>query len=590
VEDPELEQLLSELRAVGMERGSVEAKRAERALPSTAWQSLCAFANTDGGTLLLGVDENGGAFDVVGVRDPARMTQDLQSACAELEPPLRPRISAIKLDDDTVIVAEIPPLVRDARPCYRRAQGPYDGSFIRVGDADQALLRREVDELMAGRAGHDYSRRPAPAHASLDGAATHAFCGFIRAAGERDAALDDETILHRWNIVVDGQPTIAGLLALGEAPAAVSPAARIAYRRHPRATDPAGTRFAATHLEGTVGELLDDALVRLHRDLEKVQVKRGGHVFDDLDVPAIALREIVANALLHRSLSETQEAASITIDVTEEAVVVTSPGGLHAATDPSLLGLDTISRVRNHTLVRLCERLRTPSDARIVENQASGIASADRECRELGTMPPLFIDLPSSFRAVLFRGGLDLDSARMLLAGRGVDATPDHQRLVAVALRLQRAAEETPDPDMRRVVFDARLAARALAPRTVEDGAAALLELENAGVLERRHTRHGPFWIVRAVAAREQPPRLRAATRRDRVPDLLQAISASPEGELRSQAIGQALDLTSPNSINKWITRALERGVIEPTIDNPHAPTRAYRLTATGRAVADGRA
>jgi DNA-binding HxlR family transcriptional regulator len=67
----------------------------------------------------------------------------------------------------------------------------------------------------------------------------------------------------------------------------------------------------------------------------------------------------------------------------------------------------------------------------------------------------------------------------------------------------------------------------------------------------------------------------------------VRAIAASPEGELQSKAIGEALGLASPTSINRRITRALEQGAIEPTIENPHSPGRAYRLTAAGREIAN---
>ena len=56
---------------------------------------------------------------------------------------------------------------------------------------------------------------------------------------------------------------------------------------------------------------------------------------------------------------------------------------------------------------------------------------------------------------------------------------------------------------------------------------------------------------------------------------------------MQSGGIGEALQLTSPNSINRWITRALERELIEPTVDNPYAPNRAYRLTRGGRAIVE---
>lgn len=583
----ELNRLLDELRMAGADHSAVEAKRAGTALPRNLWETLSAFANTDGGTILLGVDEAGGVFDVVGVDDPAAVGQELQSLCAELGPALRPRISVVDHDGAAVIVAELAPVARTSRPCHLRAQGPY-ASYIRVGDADQRLTQAEVDEMRAASSLHDHSRRPAPPDASLDPDAAAAFCARVRSTSERSASLNDDTILRTWAIAEDGHPTLAGVLALGEAPAAVSPAARVAYRRLPAAGAADGVRHTGTHLEGRVGELLEDALARLRRDLNTVQVERGGSVYDDLDVPEIALREIIGNALLHRSLTEAQETASIAIEVSDEAVVVTSPGGLHGLTDPALLGLDSISGVRNLTLVRVCEQLTTPSGARIVENQASGIITADRECRARGTMPPLFLDLPARFQAVLLRGALDTEAATQLLTERGVEPIPDAVRLVSVARRLRQMVEETPLSGLNRVTLDARLAARALAPSTVEDAAALLRRLEDAGVFERRHTRHATFWVPTTAAAEpeEQVPEP-TTSRRDRVPDLVIAIADTETGQLSSSELGRALGLSSSRSINRWIARAAEAELIEATTESPFDPNRAYRLTRKGRVLAE---
>jgi ATP-dependent DNA helicase RecG len=588
MERDELDQLLSELRAVRAERGAVEAKRAAGGLPSTTWQSLSALANTDGGILLLGVDENGGAFDVNGVGDAAAIMRDLQSACAELEPPLRPPISIIAHDTGAVVVAEVAPIPRSERPCHRRADGP-PASYIRVGDADQRLTDAEIAEMTAARQLRDLSRRLASEHAALAEDAVADFGERVRAERDRYAELDDAAVLRTYAAIEDGHPTVAGLLALGEEPAAVTPAARIAYRRMPGDGAPVGARYEAAHLEGRIGELLDQAAERLRRDLRTVQVERGGNLFDELDVPTVALREIIGNALLHRSLTEAQEGSSVAIEVTDQAVEVTSPGALHVNADPALLGVDSISSVRNHALVRICEELRTPSGGRIVENQASGIMAADKACREMGTMPPLFIDMPARFHVVLLRGALDTEAAAQLLATRGVEARPEYIRVVSVARRLQEAIGEIPVSGLTRVVLDARLAARALAPSSPEDGAAVLLQLEDAGVLERLHIRHGSTWALHrdaVVQAEPEPEPEQPRGRRDRVQDVVRAIADSATGELPSRDIQAALGLRSTNSTNRWINRAAERELIEPTTASLYAANRAYRLTQAGRQAA----
>jgi transposase-like protein len=44
----------------------------------------------------------------------------------------------------------------------------------------------------------------------------------------------------------------------------------------------------------------------------------------------------------------------------------------------------------------------------------------------------------------------------------------------------------------------------------------------------------------------------------------MRAIADSPEGGLQSRAIGEALGLASPTSVNRWITRALEEARSSP--------------------------
>jgi ATP-dependent DNA helicase RecG len=334
-----LESLLEDLRSFGADHQMVEAKRSRTDLPETVQESVIAMANAEGGIVLLGVDEQDGAFEVTGLEDPGRVSSALQAACAELEPPLRPRIALVEHSDGTVLTAELQPVPRTQRPCHRRVDGPQRSSFMRVGDADQRLDPAEVDEMLAERTTNDFSRRPhRPTEAStgLDDAEVGALEGRVRRDGE-----DLTSMLRRYGVRTgtDDELTVAGVLALGVEPAGESAAARIAYRRAPLPNDPPGTRQRAVHLEGRVGEMLDAAMNRLEADLPAVQVQRGGQLFDEHEVPLEALREIVANALMHRSFTDSRETASVVIQVTAEAVVITSPGGLHVAAEPSQLGL-----------------------------------------------------------------------------------------------------------------------------------------------------------------------------------------------------------------------------------------------------------
>ncbi len=590
----ELELLLAELRTFKTDHQTVEAKRARDRLPASTHETLSAFANSGGGTIVLGVDERDGTFVVSGVADAKQSQSDLQALCAQMTPPLRATIELVDHSDGHVVVARVPAVPREQRPCHLASESAERSSFIRVGDGDQQMSADEVRYMAAGASRIDYSAGAAPDGTALGLKAANDLLAALRAASARDAGAD-QVLLRRWHIVDDSdKPTFAGALTVGESPQDTCPAARVTYRVHPRSTDPIGTRYTGRHIEGTIGELLDDLTIQLRKDLDPVQVVRDGSVFDALPIPAEALREVLSNALVHRSFAPGLVDRPVLVEVGDDAVAVTSPGNLALSADPELLGLAPVSGVRNYALVRIGELLRTPSGARIVENQTSGIEAADRACRAEGTMPALFVDRPDSFQVLLARGVVDLRRARDASSGFSLPRPEDSARLLAVATRLGELRDAF--PELAAIPFDAVLAARSLAPCTLEAAAVRLDELEHAGLLRRLAARRRPVWVLPAPADRGQPTPSSGSARGarrgpfhpDRVLDLLAAIHAAPGAELGARGIGEALGVTSPDTRNKWIGRARDRGLIEATKTSPFDPTGGYRLTAQGRRALNG--
>ena len=67
----------------GGERVTLECKKAQRSVPNSLWDTYSAFANTYGGTILLGVVEHldeqdkSKRFEIVGVDDAEKIRKDL---------------------------------------------------------------------------------------------------------------------------------------------------------------------------------------------------------------------------------------------------------------------------------------------------------------------------------------------------------------------------------------------------------------------------------------------------------------------------------------------------------------------------------
>ncbi len=589
----DLEEVLVQLRQARSDHQWVEAKRARSSLPRALWRTLSAFANSEvGGLILLGVDESAG-FAVTGVEDAGRVSSALAELCQRMDPPLFPPIATVTHQDGMVVAATIFPVSSGSRPCHLPDQGPaHTSSFIRVGDSDARMNETAVTEMLTSRTQQDHSVRPMPDEAVLDPDAVADLLTRLRDRLPADRPVTDDALLRRYRILdLDDTPTLTGLLTVGKHPQDVTPVARVACRRAVRKTDPTGTRMKAKHLEGTVGQLADDSLHWLTQELGSVQVvSESGQVFDSLEVPAEVLREMISNALVHRSFSDAMLSSQIVIELNDDAVAVTSPGGLAPGVSLAELGRTPASAPRNYALVRVCEALTSPAGARLVESQASGIPAMDQACERSGLPPVLFaVDQATRFVAIASRGALDLAAVRERWPSlANLDDEP--VRLLAVAERLQSLRERDAASVTSRIALDLTLAVRTIGYGNLEKAAVLLDQLRQVGALRPELRPHGTVWLPRQ-AARQGDPRPAPSSEPAPVPGvsrrrwagawrLLEEVAAA--GELRPAEADIGVELRARKN---YFAAALEAGLIEPTTDVAHDPTRAYRITAAGQAV-----
>jgi ATP-dependent DNA helicase RecG len=69
-----IEELLDSLQ-LGEDQ-DVEFKAAQGGFPKSVWETVSAFANTSGGNIILGVVENNGEFEIVGINKPQTLIKD----------------------------------------------------------------------------------------------------------------------------------------------------------------------------------------------------------------------------------------------------------------------------------------------------------------------------------------------------------------------------------------------------------------------------------------------------------------------------------------------------------------------------------
>ena len=66
-------------RLKGYEWNDIEFKKAQRGVPDSAYETVSAFCNTEGGWLVFGVRDDAGGFEIVGVLDVDKVQNDFLS-------------------------------------------------------------------------------------------------------------------------------------------------------------------------------------------------------------------------------------------------------------------------------------------------------------------------------------------------------------------------------------------------------------------------------------------------------------------------------------------------------------------------------
>ena len=132
-----------------------EAKRCSDKLPKDFWPTYSAFANTFGGTIVLGLSEDPAdkrKLIATGVENPDSVVDDLWSLLnnpikVNVNLLLNDDISVEKVDGVDVIVVTVPRAERQRRPVYINGS-MNSGTYRRNGQGDYLCSMAEISEML----------------------------------------------------------------------------------------------------------------------------------------------------------------------------------------------------------------------------------------------------------------------------------------------------------------------------------------------------------------------------------------------------------------------------------------------------------
>lgn len=366
---------------LGKEEGHTLEFKGRMPRPMQLASAICAFANADGGIIIIGVNDKG---EVLGLgeksHDFERVIERVRDLCFPPIPIEAQRFS-YRGKEIGVIVVSRSSFVHSTR----------DGQYlIRVGSNNRPLVPTEIIHLLQSRYRIPFDEEP------------------VRAARLEDLQLDKirtlwrdarvtgpqeiESLLLSAKIAVETQgevkPTLAGILVFGKDPQRYVPQSRIQVIKFVAS----GEVMKTAEFKGTLPEQANQALNFIKTSTDVI-VRVKGFKREDLPrFPLLAMREFVVNALIHRDYSYT--GSGIRILLYPDRFEVHSPGGLPAPLDRNKLL--TYSYSRNPVIMDLMYRLG------YAERFGIGLARTLKLVKEQGYPEPSFSSTAAWFTATCF--------------------------------------------------------------------------------------------------------------------------------------------------------------------------------------------
>ena len=364
---------------------------------SAVGKAMCAFANTEGGVVVLGVADT---CDIVGVREDAekveqRLTAFLQTGCSA---PVSARIGRHPDPQGRVHWVEVPrqrgfePLRYDGRVWTRRERSSVEPSATEL----QELYNTFGYILTEERTIQD-----APAE-HIDVSAFNSYLQRLGFDTDEEPQPDPVDDLRNRNVLVeiggDVRATLYGVLAFGRTPQRY-PQTRnfriecVAYEGDDRASDvlqvAEGAGCLGEQVERGVGWFLGLGRFESYRSL----VRDDRHL-----LPRAAIREALVNAVTHRDYAIM--GSTVFLEVFATRVDVTSPGALPNHMTVAQVRAGANPRSRNDSMGHFMAGMG------FMERRGRGWLIMRRAMRAFnGTEPELQQDERNRFVRVTFRLG-----------------------------------------------------------------------------------------------------------------------------------------------------------------------------------------
>lgn len=301
---------------------------------------MVAFANTRGGMIVIGADDNGKTANLT-ADDIRRLNQLVaNTATNNVKNPINPITENVKVGDDLLMVVHI---AEGTNKPYMDNNGVV---WVKSGSDKRRLTSKEELRKLFQSSDLVHADEVPVTGTTENDIDLKYFKEFYQKQFEEDFEKSEIPliqVLNNLNLAKNNNLNIAGLMLFGKEPEKYKSAfiiKAVAFVGN----DPTGDKYIdSIDIKGKLEKQYRGAIDFLKRNLKYIQKEKGINTLGDLEIPPIVLEELVVNALIHRNYFIN---APIRLFVFENSVDIISPGRL-----PNNLTIENIingnSNIRN---------------------------------------------------------------------------------------------------------------------------------------------------------------------------------------------------------------------------------------------------
>lgn len=334
----------------------------KRNINSDLKKELVAFANASGGNIFLGIEDDG---SVCGIQITNQLMSQIQDAASECDPQVN-----IEIINHSNHVLQIHVFESNTKP-HRTTTGFY----LRVGANSQKMRTDTILEFLEKEGRVRFDERIRNDIEFNKNFSENQWERFLRLSGI-SPAVEKMTVLQSLGAVVlkNSQPlfTNAGVLIFTENPSQFihqTYVTCVAFRTNAK-TDIVDRK-----------DFHDDFFLNIENTLAFIErhINVGAKITDTIrediwEIPKVALRESIVNAVVHRDYLET--GARVVVEIYPDRIIISNPGGLPKGMPETDFG--KYSLARNATLANLMQR------AGYIEKLGTGITRIRQEAEKAG--------------------------------------------------------------------------------------------------------------------------------------------------------------------------------------------------------------